>query len=277
MEPAYLIVLSLVFGLVIGSFLNVVIHRLPRMLEREWRQQCAEFEGKTSPAEATYNLVVPRSACPNCGHRIAWYENIPILSFLLLKGRCAGCGSPIPWRYPAVELITGLLFAYAVWQFGVDGRTLAVLVLLALLIALTFIDLDTYLLPDNLTLLLLWLGLAVNLQGLFVPIEEAVIGAMVGYISLWSVYWLFKLATGKEGMGYGDFKLLAALGAWLGWKMILPILLASSIVGALIGIGLILFAGRDRARPIPFGPYLVLGGIVCLFWGPVLVRLYLPA
>lgn len=276
MEPAYLIALALVFGLVIGSFLNVVIHRLPRMLEREWRQQCAEFEGKTSPAEAVYNLVVPRSACPACGHRIAWYENIPILSFLLLKGRCAGCGSPIPWRYPVVELITGALFAVVVWQFGGDGRALAALVLLALLIALTFIDLDTYLLPDNLTLLLLWLGLAVNLQGLFVPIEQAVIGAMAGYLSLWSVYWLFKLATGKEGMGYGDFKLLAALGAWLGWKMILPILLASSIVGALIGIGLILFAGRDRARPIPFGPYLVLGGVVCLFWGPALIRLYLP-
>ena len=276
MDPVYSIALVSVFGLAIGSFLNVVIHRLPRMLEREWRQQCAELRGETSRLEADYNLSVPRSACPACGHQIAWHENIPVLSFLLLGGRCVECKTPISWRYPAVELITGLLFGLAVWQFGVDGRALAALVLLGLLIALAFIDLDTYLLPDSLTLPLLWLGLLVNLQSLFVPLDEAVIGAMAGYSSLWAVYWLFKLATGKEGMGYGDFKLLAGLGAWLGWKMILPILLASSIVGASVGIGLILFAGHDRARPIPFGPYLVMGGIVCLFWGPALIRLYLP-
>ncbi|MBI5938783.1 MAG: prepilin peptidase [Betaproteobacteria bacterium] len=276
MDPAYSITLALALGLAIGSFLNVVIHRLPRMLEREWRQQCAELRGETSQLEADYNLLVPRSACPACGHHIAWHENIPVLSFLMLGGRCAECKTPISWRYPAVELITGLLFGLAVWQFGVDGRTLAALALLGLLIALAFIDLDAYLLPDSLTLPLLWLGLLVNLQSLFVPLDEAVIGAMAGYSSLWAVYWLFKLATGKEGMGYGDFKLLAGLGAWLGWKMILTILLASSIVGASVGIGLILFAGHDRARPIPFGPYLVMGGIVCLFWGPALIRLYLP-
>lgn len=276
MEPAYLTALAVIFGLTIGSFLNVVIHRLPRMLEREWRQHCAELKGEEPLAEAPYNLVVPRSACPACGHRIAWYENIPVLSYLALRGRCAECKTPISRRYPLVELITGLFFGFAVWHFGADGRALAALVLLGLLIALTFIDLDSYLLPDNLTLLMLWLGLAVNLQGLFVPIDQAVIGAMAGYLCLWAVYWLFKFATGKEGMGYGDFKLLAALGAWLGWKMLLPILLTSSIVGAVVGIGLILFAGHDRARPIPFGPYLVLGGIVCLFWGPAMIRLYLP-
>ncbi|MEW5892865.1 MAG: prepilin peptidase [Pseudomonadota bacterium] len=275
-QAGYLTGLAVLFGLVIGSFLNVVIHRLPQMLDRQWRAHCAELRGEQMPAAAPYNLLVPGSSCPACGHRIAWYQNIPLLSYLLLKGRCAACQAPIAWRYPAVELITALLFGFAAWQFGADGRTLAALILLALLIVLAFIDFDTYLLPDNLTLLLLWLGLAFNLQALFVPIEQAVLGAMAGYLSLWAVYWLFKLATGKEGMGYGDFKLLAALGAWLGWKMLLPIVLTASVLGAAIGIGLILFAGRDRARPIPFGPYLVLGSIVCLFWGPVLVRLYLP-
>lgn len=269
--------LALVLGLAIGSFLNVVIHRLPRMLEREWQQHCSEMAGNEPAVEPAYNLLVPASACPACGHRIRWYENVPILSFVAQKGRCAACAAPIFWRYPLVEALTALLFLAAAWHFGVGAQAVGAAVMLAFLIALAAIDLDTYLLPDGLTLPLLWLGLLVNVQSLFVPLDEAVVGAIAGYLSLWSVYWLFKLATGKEGMGHGDFKLLAALGAWLGWKMLLPILLVSSIVGAVVGIALIAFAGHDRAKPIPFGPYLILGGVLCLFAGQTLIQLYLPA
>lgn len=268
--------MAAVFGMAIGSFLNVVIHRLPRMLEREWQLQCAQLAGEEISSEPHYNLLVPRSACPACGHRIAWYENIPVLSYLFLKGRCSACAASIHWRYPLVELLTGGVFLIAVWHFGIGAQAAAVTVLLVFLLALAFIDFDTHLLPDSLTLPLLWLGLLVNLQSMFVPIESAVIGAVAGYLSLWSVYWLFKLTTGKEGMGYGDFKLLAALGAWLGWKMLLPIVLVSSVVGAMVGIGLILFGGHDRARPIPYGPYLILAGGICLFWGQALIQLYLP-
>lgn len=279
-QPAVLISLAIVLGLLIGSFLNVVIHRLPIMIEREWREQCAWLDaaGAVAPAPdaaAPYDLVRPRSACPQCGHRIRWYENIPILSWLALRGRCSGCGAGISARYPLVEALTGILFGYAAWRWGASGLTPAVCLLLASLVALAFIDFDTRLLPDSITLPLAWVGLLVNLDGGLVPLPEAVIGAIAGYLSLWSVYHLFKLLTGKEGMGFGDFKLLAALGAWLGWKMLLPILLAASLSGAVVGIAMIAFAGHDRAKPIPFGPWLVLGGLIALIWGDVLLRLWL--
>jgi leader peptidase (prepilin peptidase)/N-methyltransferase len=285
-QPATLISLSVIFGLLVGSFLNVVIHRLPIMLEREWREQCAWLDGEQAAAmtlapssSATpYNLVRPRSACPRCGHQITWYENIPILSWLFLRGRCSACGMAIAPRYPVVEALTGLLFGYAAWRWGATWTTPAIWLLLASLIALAFIDLDTRLLPDSITLPLPWAGLLVNLNGSnggLVPLPEAVIGAVAGYLLLWSVYHLFKLLTGKEGMGFGDFKLLAALGAWLGWKMLLPILLAASFSGAVVGIGLILLAGHDRAKPSPFGPWLVLGGLIALFWGEELLRFWL--
>lgn len=274
-HPTLLVAVSVVFGLTLGSFLNVVIHRLPIMLDREWREQCAWLQGETLPAQPTYGLATPRSACPHCGHAIAWYENIPVLSWLFLRGRCSACGAAITPRYPVVEALTGLLFGYVAWRWGFSPVTPALWLLLAALIALAFIDLDTHLLPDNLTLPLAWAGLLANLDGLLVPLPEAVIGAVAGYLVLWSVYHLFKMLTGKEGMGFGDFKLLAALGAWLGWKMLLPILLAASLSGALVGISLIVFAGHDRSKPIPFGPWLVLGGLIALFWGQDLLRFWL--
>ncbi|MFN0315531.1 MAG: prepilin peptidase [Burkholderiales bacterium] len=268
--------LCLAFGLCVGSFLNVVIHRLPKMLENEWRQQCSGLLGESAPESARYNLWVPRSTCPGCGHQIRAWENIPVFGYLLLRGKCSSCGKSIGLRYPLIELLTGLMSAYAGWRYGATLMGAGVLLLCWALIALSFIDFDTQLLPDDITLPLLWVGLLVNTTGTFVPLQEAVIGAAAGYLALWSVYWLFKLVTGKEGMGYGDFKLLAALGAWLGWKMLLPVVLLSSISGAIIGIGLILFARHGRSVPIPFGPYLVLGGLVALFWGDSLLRGYLP-
>jgi leader peptidase (prepilin peptidase)/N-methyltransferase len=276
LDPAVATAAAAVLGLLVGSFLNVVIHRLPRMLERGWHAQCAELRGE-APAEApAYNLVVPRSACPHCGHRIAAHENIPVLSWLMLRGKCSACGSRISARYPAVELIAGTLAALAIARFGPTWQGLAACGLLWTLVALTFIDADTQLLPDDITLPLVWSGLAVNLFGLYVPLSESVIGAIAGYLSLWLVYWAFKLVRGKEGMGYGDFKLLAALGAWLGWKMLPAIVLMSSAVGAVIGIGLIVSRGRDRASPLPFGPYLAIAGAIALFAGAPLARLYLP-
>jgi leader peptidase (prepilin peptidase)/N-methyltransferase len=263
------------FGLLVGSFLNVVIHRLPAMMEREWRSQCAELHGEPLPDAAPYNLMVPRSACPACGHAIAWHENIPILGWLVLRGRCSACGAAISSRYPLVESLAGLLAAVVALKFGFTWQAAAAGILVWALIALAFIDLDTQFLPDDITLPLLWLGLLVNSGGLFVPLLDAVIGAAAGYLSLWLVYHLFRLLTGKEGMGYGDFKLLAALGAWLGWTMLPLIILASSLIGALIGIAMIVLAGHDRARPIPFGPYLVLAGLVALFWGRAILALYL--
>ena len=262
-------------GLCVGSFLNVVIHRLPRMMEREWHAQCADLRGEApSPAEAL-SLARPRSRCPSCGHQITVLENIPIVSYLILRGKCSKCAAPISPRYPVVEAATGLLSAYAAWHFGPTPQALGALIMLWALIALTAIDLDTQLLPDSITLPLLWIGLALNLAGTYVDISSAVIGAMVGYLTLWSVFWLFKLATGKEGMGYGDFKLLAALGAWLGWQMLPVIILLSSIVGAVVGISLIVFSRHGRNTPIPFGPYLAAAGIIALFWGPQLTRGYL--
>ncbi len=264
-------------GLCVGSFLNVVIHRLPRMMEREWQAQCAELRGETpSTAEAPLSLSRPRSRCPHCGHPISALENIPLLSYLLiLRGKCSGCGQAISPRYPLVELLSGLLSAYAAWHFGPTLQTAGALLLIWALIALSFIDLDTQLLPDAITLPLLWLGLLFNLMRTYADIDGAVIGAMAGYLSLWSIFWLFKLATGKEGMGYGDFKLLAALGAWLGWSMLPVIVLLSSLVGAAAGIALIALARHGRNVPIPFGPYLAAAGIIALFWGQELTRNYL--
>lgn len=263
------------FGLMIGSFLNVVIHRLPKMMQRESDNYVAHESGRELPHTDRYDLMVPRSACPHCGHRITALENIPVVSYLFLGGKCRGCKAPISIRYPLVELLTGGLSALLAWRFGTGVAGLATLLFAYLLIAMTFIDADTQLLPDDLTLPLLWCGLLVNLDGTFVPLPEAVIGAMAGYLSLWMVYWLFKLATGKEGMGYGDFKLLAALGAWLGWKMLPVIILLSSLVGAAIGISLVLLAKRDRHNPIPFGPYLAAAGMIALLYGKPLTQAYL--
>lgn len=264
-----------IFGLLIGSFLNVVIHRLPKMMQRESDNYVAQESGQPLPHTDKYNIMVPRSACPQCDHQITALENIPVLSYLFLRGKCIECKAVISARYPSVELITGALSAFLVWRFGSGLAGLSTLVFAYLLIAMTFIDLDTQLLPDDLTLPLLWCGLLVNLSGAFVPLGEAVIGAVAGYLSLWSVYWLFKLTTGKEGMGYGDFKLLAALGAWLGWKMLPVIILLSSLVGALVGISLILFTRHGRDTPIPFGPYLAAAGVIALLYGRSIVEAYL--
>ena len=262
-------------GLCVGSFLNVVIHRLPKMMERQWRAECAELAGQESPPVERYNLVVPRSACPACGHRITALENIPVVSYLLLRGKCSGCSTAIPLRYPAVEIITAALSAYVAWHFGYGMAAAGALLFTWAMIALTFIDLDTYYLPDSNTLPLLWLGLLLNLAGTYAPLSSAVIGAVAGYLSLWTVYWVFKWATGKEGMGYGDFKLLAAIGAWLGWQMLPLTILLSSLVGAVIGIGLIMLTRRGRDVPIPFGPYLAIAGMIAMLHGNALTRAYL--
>ncbi|MBO0407634.1 prepilin peptidase [Aeromonas hydrophila] len=269
--------LVFLFSLMIGSFLNVVIHRLPIMLEREWQ---AEYLGYFNPEaqpqqEERYNLMVPRSACPHCGHAITAMENIPLLSWLWLKGRCRECQAPISARYPLVELLTALLSLIVAAILAPGWGLLAALLLTWVLVALTFIDLDKMLLPDQLTLPLLWGGLLFNLTGEFVPLADAVIGAMAGYLVLWSLYWAFKLLTGKEGMGYGDFKLLAALGAWLGWQALPIVLLLSSLVGAFIGIGLILLRNHHQNKPIPFGPYLAIAGWIALLWGDTITRWYL--
>ncbi|RQM77393.1 prepilin peptidase [Aeromonas jandaei] len=269
--------LVFIFSLMIGSFLNVVIHRLPIMLEREWQ---AEYRGYFTPdeeqsTEPRYNLMVPRSACPHCGHAITALENIPLLSWLWLKGRCGECQAPISARYPLVELLTALLSVAVAMVISPGWGTLAALLLTWVLVALTFIDLDKMLLPDQLTLPLLWGGLLFNLSGGFAPLADAVIGAMAGYLVLWSLYWAFKLLTGKEGMGYGDFKLLAALGAWLGWQALPIILLLSSLVGAIIGISLIALRKHHQGNPIPFGPYLAIAGWIALLWGDTITRWYL--
>ncbi|HZW14531.1 MAG TPA: A24 family peptidase [Noviherbaspirillum sp.] len=268
-------IFAAVLGLMIGSFLNVVIHRLPKMMQRESDNYVAHESGKPLPHTDRYNLMVPRSACPHCGHQIKAIENIPVISYLVLRGKCIQCKAPISIRYPIVELLTGVLSAALIWQFGSGLAGLATLLFAWLLIAMTFIDADTQLLPDDLTLPLLWVGLLVNINGTFVPLDDAVIGAVAGYLSLWSIYWIFKLATGKEGMGYGDFKLLAALGAWLGWKMLPVIILLSSVVGAVVGISLILFAKHGRNNPIPFGPYLAAAGLIALLYGKPLAQAYL--
>jgi leader peptidase (prepilin peptidase)/N-methyltransferase len=265
-------VAAVVLGLLIGSFLNVVIYRIPAMMQRESDNYVANELGKELPHTDRFNLMVPRSRCPHCGHQITALENIPVISWLVLRGKCSACKAPISARYPAIELFTGLLSGLLVWTFGSGSVGLATLLFAYLLVAMTCIDYDTQLLPDDLTYPLLWAGLLLNLNGTFVPLHEAVIGAAAGYLALWAVYWLFKLATGKEGMGYGDFKLLAALGAWLGWKMLPTIILLSSVVGAVVGISLIVFAKRGRDKPIPFGPYLAAAGMIALLYGGPLVR-----
>jgi leader peptidase (prepilin peptidase)/N-methyltransferase len=255
------------FGLLFGSFLNVVIHRLPKMMQRESDNYVAEESGKQPPYTDRYNLVVPRSACPHCKHQITALENIPVVSYLMLRGRCSNCKAPISARYPAVEALAGVLSALVVWKLGSGWAGLSALFFLYSLIAMTFIDFDTQLLPDDLTYPLLWGGLLMNVNGTFVPLQDAVIGAAIGYLALWSIYWLFKLATGKEGMGYGDFKLLAALGAWMGWTMLPTIILLSSVVGAVVGIALMVFAKHGRNTPIPFGPYLAAAGLIAMLYG----------
>ncbi|SCZ50362.1 prepilin peptidase [Thiohalomonas denitrificans] len=266
-----------ILGLAVGSFLNVVIYRLPVMMERAWKQHCQELVGETgAPADSEpFNLARPASRCPHCGHSIGPLENIPLFSYLFQKGRCRHCQGPISARYPAVELTTAILSAVTAWHFGFGWQAGFALLLTWGLVALTFIDLDHQLLPDDITLPLLWLGLLLSLAGVFVPPTTAIIGAAAGYLSLWSVYQLFRLATGKEGMGYGDFKLLGLLGAWLGWQSLPVIIILSSVVGAAVGIGLILFRGHERGTPIPFGPYLAAAGWLALLWGEDLTRAYL--
>ena len=274
-DPGVFPAASGILGLLVGSFLNVVIHRLPRMMEREWQCQCAELRGEETPQGETISLVKPRSRCPACGHAISALENIPIVSWLFLRGKCSACQAAISMRYPLVEAVTGLLTAFAAVHFGFGWSALGAILLIWALIALTFIDFDTTYLPDAITLPLLWCGLLFNLGNTYADLPSAVIGAMAGYLALWSVYWGFKLLTGKEGMGYGDFKLLAALGAWLGWQMLPLIVLLSSMVGAVVGILLIVLAKRGREVPIPFGPYLATAGVIAVFWGDTLTQHYL--
>ncbi|MDO8767231.1 MAG: prepilin peptidase [Burkholderiaceae bacterium] len=257
-----------ILGLCVGSFLNVVIHRMPQMLERQWRaDSAAMLELPAKPEEAPLTLSKPASRCPSCGHAIRWYENIPLISWLVLRGKCSACGSGISVRYPLIELTTAALFAACGWRFGAHPTTLLWCGFVAVLVAASAIDWDTTLLPDDLTLPLLWAGLVAATLGWTHPLPDALWGAVAGYLSLWSVYWLFKLATGKEGMGYGDFKLLAALGAWLGWQMVLPVVLASSIIGALVGIGMKLSSTLREGHYIPYGPFLGGAGLVVMLAG----------
>jgi len=285
--PLLFVVTAGILGLCIGSFLNVVIYRLPIMMQREWREQCEALFGNGEAEAAAeperFDLIAPRSACPDCKTPIKPWHNLPLLGYLGLRGRCAACGAKISARYPAIELLTGLLSGLIAWRFGLTLECAGALILTWSLIALTFIDFDTQLLPDIITLPLLWLGLALSLTQssagapLFVTPQTAIIGALAGYLSLWSVYWAFKLLTGKEGMGHGDFKLLAALGAWLGWQMLLLIVILSAVVGLIAAIGMMVLRGHDRQIPIPFGPYLATAGFVALVWGPELMAAYFSA
>ena len=276
-HPGLFLIFIAVFSLAVGSFLNVVIHRLPLMMQTAWREQCLEFLGvsENGPdsqpikehSQNSYNLFVPRSACPRCGHQISALENIPVFSYIWLKGRCANCQTPISKRYPLIEIMTTLLSIVIAWHFGFSWQCLAALFFTWALIAASVIDFDHKLLPDDITLSFLWIGILLNIFGMFTDSTSSIIGAVAGYLALWSVYWAFKLLTGKEGMGYGDFKLLAMLGAWMGWQALPGIVLLSSLVGAIIGISLILFRGRDKNIPIPFGPYLAIAGWIYFLWG----------
>ena len=274
--PSFYYGLVIVLGLLVGSFLNVVIYRLPIMMQRSWEAECAECFPKAAieTDDSRFNLVLPRSRCPTCNHLIGSLENIPVISWLLLKGRCKHCQCKIPSRYPSIEILTGLMSLAVAYFIPFGWPAIFALVFTWVLISLTFIDFDTMLLPDQLTLPLLWLGLLVNMSGTFIGLEDAVLGAALGYLSLWSIYWVFKLATGKEGMGYGDFKLLAALGAWFGWQALPLIIILSSFAGAIIGITLLIASKDKQSRPMPFGPYLAIAGWIYLVYGVELTMLY---
>ena len=289
-----ILAIAIILGLLVGSFLNVVIIRLPIMMQNEWQSECCnllEIDAKTlkqTPTAQPFNLILPHSHCPKCQHKIRFWENIPIISFLLLRGKCSGCGAAISWRYPLVELFTGIASGYVIFHFGGNWQGAFALIFLWCLIALTMIDFDTQLLPDDITLPLLWLGLIVNAIGPgFIMsvspnvangqsnlLRDALFGAVFGYLFLWSVYWLFKLVAKKEGMGYGDFKLLAALGAWMGWQSLWIIVLFSSLVGALFGIGGMLLQGRHKNQPFAFGPFLAIAGLMTLLWGEPIAHWY---
>jgi leader peptidase (prepilin peptidase)/N-methyltransferase len=280
-EPLVAALFALIISLMVGSFLNVVILRLPVMMQREWDAMLqtdvvpgADAATDRKPRER-FNLMVPRSRCGGCGHLIQWYENIPVISWLFLRGRCSDCGTRISVRYPLVELLSGLMGGWLIWQFGLTPESVALVVLSWALIALTFIDLDHQLLPDSITLPLLWLGLLLNTQGVFTSLESAVFGAAAGYLILWAVYWLFKLVTGKEGMGYGDFKLLAAIGAWGGVQVLPLVILLSSVVGVVLAFGLIALRRHSAQNPLPFGPYLAIAGWIALVWGDQIISAYL--
>ena len=281
-NSAFFVFVVGLLGLVVGSFLNVVIHRLPLMMQTTWRRQCEEFlqptttdEQPVEPKHEPFNLVVPRSRCPHCGHMISASENIPVISYVLLKGKCSNCGTRISPRYPIIEAVTAILSVIVAWQLGFGWATAAGLLLTWALVALSMIDFDHQLLPDSITLPFLWLGLGIAFFNVFCDLNTSVIGAMAGYLALWSVYWAFKLLTGKEGMGYGDFKLLGMFGAWLGWHDLPVIILLSSLVGAVVGISLIVLRGRDKNIPIPFGPYIATAGWISMLWGKDIIRLYL--
>ncbi len=279
-SPAALILVCVLFGLLVGSFLNVVIHRIPKMMEATWRQEARELLDQPAPkGEAEppiFNLVTPGSHCPHCNHRIRWYENVPVVSWALLKGRCSGCKAAISKRYPIIELLTALVAGLCAWRFGYDPWLIFMLYGSFTLLALAVIDLDTTLLPDDLTYPLLWAGLLAAVMGISpVSLPDAVIGAMAGYLALWSLYWVFKLLTGKEGMGYGDFKLLAALGAWLGWQYLPVVVLLSSVVGLVFAVSMMASGSVKRDQGIPFGPYLAIAGWIALLWGEVIVSSYL--
>ena len=269
-QPGLSIALG-VLGLLVGSFLNVVIHRIPKMMEAQWARECAAFRGEEMPESEPYSLAFPGSRCPACKADIKATQNIPVLSYLLLRGRCANCGVSISISYPLIELVTAAVWILCGLSFGVSNALAAAMLLTAVLIALTAIDLNHQLLPDSLTLPLVWIGLLINIDATFAPLESAVLGAVFGYLCLWSVYWLFKALTGKEGMGYGDFKLLAALGAWFGLSALPTIVLLSSLVGAVIGIALIVMRRQDRETPMPFGPFLAGAGLIHLFYPDVLM------
>mgnify|MGYP003632151198 FL=1 len=276
LPPALVITVSSILGLLIGSFLNVVIYRIPLQLSASWRKDSLDFLGMEPDAKTTkVNIVVPASHCPKCGAEVKPWQNIPVISYLFLKGKCASCSTPISLQYPLIEIVCALLTTYVVLHFGVNTTGLLVLLFSWSLLALTGIDFNEQLLPDNITLPLLWLGLLVDTHNTFATLNDAVIGAAAGYLALWWVFWVFKLLTGKEGMGHGDFKLLAALGAWMGWQQLLLIVLLSSMVGAIIGIAMMVFMGRDKQIPIPFGPYLAAAGWIALIWGDSITSHYL--
>ncbi len=275
-SPIAFIAIAGVLGLLVGSFLNVVIHRLPIMMERQWRAECAEFLGAgEAPPQERFDLTAPRSRCPHCGHAITALENIPVVSYLVLRGKCSSCAARISVRYPLIEIFTAALSVAVAWRFGFGWAAGAALLLTWALVALSVIDFDHHLLPDSITLPFLWGGLALSLFNVFASSYASIIGAMAGYLSLWSVYMAFKLLTGREGMGYGDFKLLAMFGAWLGWQALPAVILLSSLVGAVVGISLVLLRGRDKNIPIPFGPYLAAAGWIALMWGEQITRAYL--